>query len=281
MKTSKRITISTFVITVLSLILLVVSYKFCSKDIYYDVFLAIFGSGILAFVLSLIEYIENKRKVIFTFYEECGKLSILYSQIQPMVINFTNDILVKFLSLTENKDEEVTKKINDYFSDNNEYGYTIDDLREESEKYKRYCYNQAKIYSQISNYDITKLGNLYKEFSPLFCKKNVELLSKIFNFIADSHNIITRNKLIIDQINYDDNYKYEIVKRIKELDDYHVKTETKVIDDKKVTTLTKTFAFELDQLLEELDYIIFKESIKETIDIKDYKYTFSCNIRKK
>lgn len=80
MKSLKWVSIVTFVCVIFSLIMLIIFF-FLGDEWYlgYDISLAIFGSAILGFIISIIQYYAEKRKSMEAFYlESLNLLNTIY-----------------------------------------------------------------------------------------------------------------------------------------------------------------------------------------------------------
>lgn len=73
MKAKKWLTIITMIVSVLSLVVAFVIGK-CSNCIYYDISMALLGSAVLGFIMSLTEYYVERRKAMEEFWVQAIKI---------------------------------------------------------------------------------------------------------------------------------------------------------------------------------------------------------------
>ena len=89
MKAKKWITIITFGVSIGSLICATITACDEKYDLFYDVSMAIFGSALLGFIMSLIEYFVERRKTMEYFLTAAYKIyvqlrKIKYSESRPI-----------------------------------------------------------------------------------------------------------------------------------------------------------------------------------------------------
>lgn len=86
MRVKKWLTYITGIITLVSFIAIIIIEAEQAQKKAYDIFLAIFGSGLLGMIMSLIEYFTERRKAMEEFWTESKKVLDKLKDMQPVVM---------------------------------------------------------------------------------------------------------------------------------------------------------------------------------------------------
>lgn len=107
MKAKKWLTIITFIYAVLGLLFCLIS-SHSNFKLGYDLSLAIFGSALLGFVMSLAEYFVERRKAMERFWRESYHVLNKFRILEPVCINEPEELLLASFA-----EEERNKRIDD------------------------------------------------------------------------------------------------------------------------------------------------------------------------
>ncbi|MBS5115447.1 MAG: hypothetical protein KHY88_07110 [Erysipelotrichaceae bacterium] len=193
MKSKKRLTYITLIVSVLSLIV-----AFCvgkkANSIYYDIALAFLGSAALGFIMSITEYYVEKRKSMEEFWIQATKLLKELSTIKYLDIDAPIDLIINCLNEEGNneynkfniksfdtKDSQTQKdKLIKWFKENN---FTIIDNEVNSndwwDKYYSSKMNEYRVifdtqmdkYRKLTLLDTGLLDNAYGNLDFMFVNK--------------------------------------------------------------------------------------------------------------
>lgn len=96
MRAKKWLTISTVVCTIGSIVSMIV-FKNIHIDMGYDVALAIFGSALLGFIMSLIEYFSERKSSMEEFWSEAIQVLVQLRQAKPIVLSEPEELVLNSL----------------------------------------------------------------------------------------------------------------------------------------------------------------------------------------
>lgn len=191
MRDSKWLTIITACVSIASLISVLLFYCIGNVTVGYDISLAIFGSSILGFIMSLIEYFAVKRKTMEIFYEKAlvaisaiGKAKYFFTD-EPvgLVVNciaeeWSNKLLGKApIHASKDKLIEAYKSCLDSILVNdpalNEHCETwyINKMQEYYKELEK-CFDS---YIEIANTEFGALDNAYGNLDFIFGNKTLRL----------------------------------------------------------------------------------------------------------
>lgn len=202
MRGKKNLTIITFLCTVSALLCAILTAEEVNS-IVYDIALAIFGSALLGFVMSLTEYFVERRSAMECFWQEAIKALSKLKQVKYIDIDAPLDLVhACFLEEQHNpfathfelqqQDDSAKKSLIGWYKDNIQMTrMENDDIDAELDKmYKNKMVEYRKEYiSCIDNYikasaiDLGTLSNAYGNLDFLFKNKNIrnEVFSNIYN----------------------------------------------------------------------------------------------------
>lgn len=109
MKTKKWLAIITFICSMLSALVGVYTHFKCNGGIIYDFAMAIFGSALLGFIMSLTEYFPERKKTMENFWTETYKVIDAMQKLKYVDVDEPKDIVLAVL----------------YEEHNNEYIYSL------------------------------------------------------------------------------------------------------------------------------------------------------------
>ena len=95
MKTKKWVTFITAGISAISLICAIVATCPCvNLPLMYDISMAIFGSALLGFIMSLIEYFAERRKAMESFLSAAYKVYVQLRKIKLLKLDQPQDLIL-------------------------------------------------------------------------------------------------------------------------------------------------------------------------------------------
>ncbi len=108
MRAKKWLTIITF-ICVCAGLFLVFHFNFCRLKLGYDIALAIFGSAVLGFIMSFIEYLAEREKAMATFWQEAQAILREFRKLKPLCVDEPEELLLASFA-----EEESNKEVDQY-----------------------------------------------------------------------------------------------------------------------------------------------------------------------
>ena len=93
MSAKKWVTIVTFFCTMFAVILLPI-FDYYECNIGYDISLAIFGSALLGFIMSLVEYFTERRKAMEQFWLEAGQVLAQFRKAKYIKFDEPEDLVL-------------------------------------------------------------------------------------------------------------------------------------------------------------------------------------------
>jgi len=288
MRGPKWLSIITFFISVVAIICILCFSTVADASLAYNISLAIFGSAVLGFIISLIEYFDIRRSVLEEFYLEALKINGLIHEAgyfytdEP--IEFVLDCIVEELNNSynikfymETKHDARDKWINEYHrmhslelqncSDSNDlcmaiYKSTLNDYNEELEK----CFDS---YIDITNLPLASFDNAYGKINFIFGNKKFRMW--IYQTIyTPIHNINRSAQEIVLQINRHRNGKGNkafCAKMLHELNMNWFSIITKQYECGSVTEIYNNYSDLLDEKTQELWGKIYH---KEPVNMQRY-----------
>lgn len=120
MKAKKWLTIITFVVSILSLVLAFIIGK-SANCIFYDIAMALFGSAVLGFIMSATEYFVERRKAMEEFWIQAINILNELRKIKYLDIDTPEELVLDCLK------EEQINKLKERFSENNDIQHIAKD----------------------------------------------------------------------------------------------------------------------------------------------------------
>lgn len=202
MRGKKNLTIITFLCTASALLCAILTAKE-TGSIVYDIALAIFGSSLLGFVMSLTEYFVERRSAMECFWQEARKVLSKFRKVKYIDIDAPVDLLhacfleewnnplTAFFALSQQSDS-AKKSLIGWYEDNVPMSWTEnDDIDAELDKMytsKMIEYRKEYIccidsYIEAATIDIGTLSNAYGNLDFLFKNRSIkkEAFSKIYD----------------------------------------------------------------------------------------------------
>ena len=93
MKAKKWVTFITFGVSVFSLICSIIA-KYVCVDLMYDISMAIFGSALLGFIMSLIEYFAERRKAMEDFLSAAYSVYVQLRKIKLLKLDQPQNLIL-------------------------------------------------------------------------------------------------------------------------------------------------------------------------------------------
>lgn len=218
MKAKKRLVIATWIASGISLLLAILFQFFFSgigrcgevSTFIVNFSFAVFGSALLGFIMSLVEYFVSKKHALENYYLEALKAYNIFSKIEFLLITEPKDLLIEHFSgeMMNN-----VFAIPNQFANGSLYEYmktiwmnTVDIPEPDFSDYANTAFKEfiaefierlivcMDSYIDIANKKIAFLDTAYADFDFLFCNKS--LRSKIYKEI---HRPFFEHKKMIEE----------------------------------------------------------------------------------
>lgn len=254
MKAKKWVTFITVGISAVSLICAIFANCFCI-DLMYDISMAIFGSALLGFIMSLIEYFAERRKAMEDFLRAAYKVYVQLRKIKLLKLDQPQDLILDCISEEHNNKlwgkcggetakalglGAVHKKRDAYIAwmqENEPMSFSENDdkeailvriYNERIENYSSMFMKYIDMYIVASKIDLEDLSNAYGNLDFLFGNKKIRLAAfeSIYSKLQEY-----RNKIIAEVFHFnmvkDGKGNFAICcKKVMELNDFFFATET-------------------------------------------------------
>lgn len=206
MKAKKRLTIITLLVSLLSLVASFVIGK-DSNCIYYDISMALLGSAVLGFIMSITEYYVERRKAMEEFWIQANKIlkelrKIKYLDldaptnliIEAFVEELSNESNLMFSLLSKDKEIQHIAKDNLIswyeknvplpFDENTDVEKELEELyQSKMEGYKNSFMHCMSNYQLASSVELGTLDNAYGNLD--FIVANNSIRKKAYDLIYD------------------------------------------------------------------------------------------------
>lgn len=225
MSAKKWVTVVTFLCTILAIALLPI-FKFCKCDMGYDISLAIFGSALLGFIMSLVEYFTERRKAMEQFYIEARSVLVQFRKAKYIQFDEPEDIVVaciaenyenklvqesdpiiaQFWGRTESHENQskYTQWMEEHeamsFSEDDDINMILDKIYvDRMEFYEGMVKEVIENYIELSQISLSELDSAYGNLNFIFANKSIRL--KAYNEIYDKIRTI-RNKILMEAFHF-------------------------------------------------------------------------------
>ena len=225
MSAKKWVTIVTFFCTMLAIILLPI-FKYLKYDMGYDISLAVFGSALLGFIMSLVEYFTERRKAMEQFWVEARRIlaqfreakCIKFNEPEDMVVsciveNYNNKLAQEYnlvganwWGITESHDNQnrfiqwMTEHEVMSFSEDDDISAILKKIYENRmDLYEDTVKGVINNYIELSKISLSELDSAYGNLNFIFANKSIRL--KAYNEIFDKIRKI-RNKIIMETFHF-------------------------------------------------------------------------------
>lgn len=255
MKAKKWITFITFGISMGSLICAIITTCGEKCELFYDISMAIFGSALLGFIMSLIEYFVERRKAMEYFLTAAYKIYVQLRKIKYLDIDIPQEILVDCILEEQNNDfcyklgeenakilglEVNHKKRDAYLSwiEENEVtsfsekddieAILVEIYNQRIDKYKKVFISLIDIYIEISKINYEELSNAFGGLDFLFGNKKLRKTAYDSIYVRLQN---YRNKILAEVFHFDllkdgkGNFAI-CVKKLFELNNYFFEQKT-------------------------------------------------------
>lgn len=298
MKAKKWVTFITAGISAISLICAIVANCPCvNLVLMYDISMAIFGSALLGFIMSLIEYFAERRKAMEDFLGAAYKIYVQFRKLKYIEFSEPKDIvldciaeeqhnkyvesfgieLAKDLGLTINhqKRDEFIAWIeeNEYtcFSENDDIeSILIQIYNERIKDYTDRFMKHIDMYIALSKLDLENLSNFYGDLDFLFNNRKMHFLAgkSIYSKFYEYRNKILQEVYHFNMLKEGNGNFKVCCYKVVELNDFFFETNTTVNSDEIKTTVYQTKFYDISDKMQEFrSKIYFKK--KKTIKYED------------
>ena len=255
MKAKKWVTLITFSISAVSLICVFIANCACI-DLMYDISMAIFGSALLGFIISLVEYfaerknaMENFLSVVYGYYVKFRKLKYInYDEPKELILgciseeqhnnyvnSFKSEIATELgLTITHKKRDEFISWIeeNEFtnFSENDDIeAILIQIYNQRIENYKKSFAARMDMYIELSKMDFENLSNAYGNLDFLFANSSVrkQAYISIYSSLQSYCNKILSEVYHFNMVKEGQGNFAVCANKLLELNDYFFKVEKK------------------------------------------------------
>lgn len=206
MKAKKWLTISTLIVSLLSLVAAFVIGK-GSNCICYDISMALLGSAVLGFIMSITEYYVERRKAMEEFWIQATNILKELRKIKHLDLDAPTDLIIKafgeeysnewnqmFSILSEDKKihhESKDNLISWYkeniplpFDENTDIDKELEELyQSKMESYKKSFMHCMQGYQLASSVELGTLDNAYGNLDYIFANKCIR--KKAYDLIYD------------------------------------------------------------------------------------------------
>ena len=293
MRAKKWVTIVTFSCSLLAVALLPI-FKCCKCDMGYDISLAILGSALLGFIMSLIEYFAERRNAMEQFWLSARSVLIKFRKIKYIDFNEPEELVIACIAENyENKlfqecglpitqlvgmteSYENRNRFIEWMSEHNavqssEHADTnaiLDKIyMKRMEVYEDLVKSVIESYIELSQVNLSELDNAYGNLSFIFANKTIRF--KAYNEIYNQIRTI-RNKVLIETFHFNlwkedkGNFVVCMNKVIEFNKMFFSEKETKQDGFKSVSIYQKQFD-DIEENLEEFRSKIYFRGKKEAI----------------
>ncbi len=279
MKAKKWVTFITFGVSVFSLICSIIA-KYVCVDLMYDISMAIFGSALLGFIMSLIEYFAERRKAMEDFLRAAYKVYVQLRKIKLLKLDQPRDLILDCISEEQhNKQWEkcdgetakalgfgATHKKRDayiaWMQENEPMSFSESDdieailiqiYNERIEDYSNMFMKYMDMYIAASKIDLEDLSNAYGNLDFLFCNKKIRLsaFESIYSKLQEYRNKIKLEVFHFDMVKDGKGNFGVCCKKIIELNDFFFETKTTQNDGREWTTVYQRKFDDLSDQIEE------------------------------
>ena len=281
MRSLKWLTIVTFITTIVSISFLFLFYCLGIEwELFYDISLAIFGSAMLGFIISIIQYFAEKRKSMELFYIESllvlnkiGEIPYYKTDEPECIIN--QCIIEEFMNdkNQSRKDFPRKKELIDYLKkENNTLAFDDKYYNEISDKIineeKLSMDKHMRFYIELSEINYSRLDSAYGGLDFIF--GNIKLRKTIYNNIyikvkQSANNINEKTyhfKIFFDENNGSRPVMLDFLNMLNEY--YFIKAET-VNDNGEFELIYRRYYDEISASLEEYRCRIYKQKYNKRV----------------
>jgi len=290
MKAKKWVTIITFICAVISLVFALIATFNCI-DLVYDISMAIFGSALLGFIMSLIEYFAERRKAMESFLSAAYKVYVQLRKIKLLKLDQPQDLILDCIAEEQhNKQwgkcdgetakalgiEAVHKKRDAYIAwiqENETMSFSESDdiesiliqiYNERIENYINMFMKYMDMYIVASKIDLEDLSNAYGNLDFLFGIRTIRLaaVKSIYSQLQEYCNKINLEVYLFNMIKDGKGSFAVCCKKIMELNDFFFLTETTQDDGREWTAIYQRKLDNISDRMEEFrSKIYFKKDV--------------------
>ena len=290
MKAKKWVTFIAAGISAISLICAIVANCFCI-ELMYDISMAIFGSALLGFIMSLIEYFAERRKAMESFLSAAYKVYVQLRKIKLLKLDQPQDLILDCIAEEQHNKQwgkcdgetaktlglgAVHKKRDAYIAwmqENEPMSFSESDdiesiliqiYNERIEDYSNMFMKYMDMYIVASKIDLEDLSNAYGNLDFLFGNRKIRLAAfeSIYSKLQDYRNKIKLEVFHFNMIKDGKGSFGVCCKKIMELNDFFFVTETTQDDGREWTAIYQRKLDDISDRMEEFrSKIYFKKDV--------------------
>ena len=291
MKAKKWVTFITAGISAVSLICAIIANCVCI-DLMYDISMAVFGSALLGFIMSLIEYFAERRKAMEDFLRAAYKVYVQLRKIKLLKLDQPQDLILDCISEEHHNklwgkcDGETAKALGlgavhkkrdayiAWMQEKEPMSFSENDDKEAilvqiyNERIKNYSSTFMKymdMYIVASKIDLEDLSNAYGNLDFLFGNKKIRLAAfeSIYSKLQEYRNKIKLEVFHFNMLNDGKGNFAVCCKKVLELNDFFFVSETIQNDGSEWTTVyQKKFDDVSDRIEEFRSKIYFRKEVQ-------------------
>lgn len=291
MKAKKWVTFITAGISAISLICAIVANCFCI-DLMYDISMAIFGSALLGFIMSLIEYFAERRKAMEDFLRAAYKVYVQLRRIKLLKLDYPQDLILDCISEEHNNKlwgkcggetakalgiGAVHKKRDAYiawmkenepisFSENDDKKTILVQIyNERIENYTNTFMKYIDMYILASKIDLEDLSNAYGNLDFLFGNKKIRIpaFESVYTKLQEYRNKIVSEVYHFNMVKDGKGNFAVCCKKVVELNDFFFATETTESDGVEQTMVYQRKFDDISDRIEEFrSKIYFRKEVQ-------------------
>lgn len=293
MKAKKWVTFITAGISAISLICALVANCPCvNLLLMYDIAMAIFGSALLGFIMSLIEYFAERRKAMEDFLRAAYKVYVQLRKIKLLNLDEPQELILDCISEEQHNkiwgkcDGETAKELglgavhkkrdayidwmkeneSMYFSENDDIeSILIQTYNGRIEHYSNMFMKYMDMYIVASKIDLEDLSNAYGNLDFLFANRKIRLVAfeSIYSNLQEYRNKIKSEVFHFNMIKDGKGSFGVCCQKVLDLNDFFFVTETNKNGDSEWTTVyQKKFDDVSDKIEEFRSKIYFKKEVQ-------------------
>ena len=291
MKAKKWVTFITAGISAVSLICAIIANCFCIK-LKYDISMAIFGSALLGFIMSLIEYFAERRRAMEDSLRAAYKVYVQLRKIKFLKLDEPQVLILDCISEEQHNKlwkkcdgetakalgvEAVHKKRDTYITwiqENEPMSFSESDdiesiliriYNERIENYSNIFTKYMDMYIAASKIDLEDLSNAYGNLDFLFDNKKIRLFAfeSIYSKLQEYRNKIKLEVFHFNMIKDGKGSFGVCCKKVLDLNDFFFATETTQQDGSEWTTVYQRKFDDVSDRIEEFrSKIYFRKEVK-------------------
>lgn len=283
MTAKKRITFLTFGLCIV-LFVSILHFRNLGDQLYYDLAMAAFGSALLGFLMTIIEYFSERKRAMESFLKASYKFTVALRNIKYIDFEEPKELLLsciaeeqhnayieslspetaKALGLSKehtHRDEYISwmeeNEVMSFSEDDDQYAILSEIYSKRMNDYKDEIVSAIQLYLDISKISIEDLSDSYGNLNFLFGNKEIrnKAYKEIYHILVDCHNKILLQTFHFNMLNKKSVGNFvACANGVLELNEYFFETRVETGGDINVTSIYHSV---LDNVSESIE--VFRE----------------------